>query len=151
MCSSFVSYHLFFTDGKLTKIYERFSENEEALLKGPETVVFDNVGVMYALTEEGFLVSFTDLQKVPDTNKMTAKVTKVAELGFGRPLGGRFDNDGTLYIADAHLGLTRLKHPIHENKVELVASRVFDNGEYSQILYANDLVIGPKTGTLSGF
>ena len=85
---------------------------------------------------------------VPNTNKMTAKVTTVAQLGFGRPLGGRFDKDGTLYIADAHLGLTRLKHPIQENKVEIVASRV---GEYSQILYANDLVIGPKTGKLSGF
>jgi hypothetical protein len=76
-------------------------------------------------------------------------VTKVAD-GFGRPLGSRFDKDGTLYIADAHLGLTRLKHPIHENKVELVASRVFENGKYSQILYANDLVIGAKTGALPG-
>ena len=146
-CCSYNNHKLFFTDGRLTKIYERLAENEKPLLKGPETVLFDNDGNMHALTEEGFLVTFTDLEEVPNTNKKTAKVTTVAELGYGRPLGGRFDKDGTLYIADAHLGLTRLKHPIRENKVELVVSRVFDNGEYSQILYANDLTIGPKTGT----
>jgi hypothetical protein len=132
-------------DGKLTKIHERLAENEESLLKGPETILFDNHGKMFALTEEGFLVSITDFEAEPN-NKVTAKVSRVADLGFGRPLGGRFDKDGTLYIADAHLGLTRLKHPIEENKVELVASRVFDNGNYSQILYANDVVIGSKTG-----
>lgn len=68
----------------------------------------------------------------------------VADLGMGRPLGGCFTNNNTLYIADAHLGLTRLSSP--GAKVELVASRVMDQGQWTQILYANDVVVGPKTG-----
>jgi hypothetical protein len=62
-------------------------------------------------------------------------------------LGGKFAADGTLYIADAHLGLLRVPHPISEHsKVELVASRVQDSvGNYSQILYCNDVAVGPKS------
>lgn len=42
---------------------------------------------------------------------------------MGRPLGGKFDANNTLYTADAHLGLTRLEDPRDKkNKIELVAS-----------------------------
>lgn len=136
--------------GKTKKLYERQEKDEEPLLKGPETVVFGNDGTLYALTEEGFLVSLTDIQPDGDDGvRMTAKSTLVADLGVGRPLGGRFAKDDYLYLADAHLGLTRIKNPgrLH-SKVELVASRVFDQGQWSQLLYVNDVAIGPKTGAV---
>ena len=114
-------------------------------MKGPETVIFDNNGVMFVMNEEGFLVSLTHLEADDeDASIFRAKPTVVADLGMGRPLGGCFAADNTLYIADAHLGLIRLKNT--QSKVELVASRVFDQGNWSQILYANDVVVGPKTG-----
>ena len=189
------------TDGKLTKLYERTNGDDEieSLMKGPETILFGNDGTLYALTEEGKLISLTDLQEVEveeeessnnstaKTEKiMTGKSTLIADLGVGRPLGGKFHpkEKNTLYIADAHLGLIRLKlddtnngggkknkkktqnrknqeeeedvitatsAPIitpttKKNKVELIASRVYDQGQWTQILYANDVVIGPKTG-----
>ena len=116
-------------------------------MKGPETIVFGNDGTMYIMTEEGFLVSITDLQEGDDGITVTAKTTEIADLGMGRPLGGKFSKDNTLYMADAHFGLTRLKNPGDKGaKVELVASRVLDQGEWTQILYANDVAIGPKTG-----
>jgi hypothetical protein len=136
-------------DGRLKKIYERVEENQEPLLNGPETIVFGNDGTMYALTEDGFLVSLTHF-KQEETNPalITAKVNMVADLGMGRPLGGKFKDD-ILYIADAHLGLTRLKNPGRgNNKVELVASRVLDQGKWTQILYANDVAVGPKVNTI---
>lgn len=136
--------------GKTKKLYERLEQGKEPLLKGPETVVFGNDGTLYALTEEGFLVSLTDIQPDGvDGVRMTAKSTLVADLGVGRPLGGRFAKDGTLYLGDAHLGLTRINNPgrLH-SKVELVASRVYDQGQWSQLLYVNDVAVGPKTGTV---
>jgi hypothetical protein len=155
-----------FSDGRLTKIYELLEEgnnSEEPKLKGPETVVFDNDGTMYALTEDGFLVSLTDFREEQRQNDeaaavrtitnaiITATVTTVANLGVGRPLGGKFDADNNLYIADAHLGLTRLRDPrntSNNNKVELVASRVFDEGKWTQLLYVNDVCVGPKSGMI---
>jgi hypothetical protein len=133
-------------DGRLKKIYERIEPGGERLLKGPETVVFGKDGTMHALTEEGFLVKLTDFEDQGDGITSTAIVSVVADLGVGRPLGGKFSKGNTLYIADAHLGLTRLRNPGSGSKVELVASRVFDEGRWTQILYANDVVIGPKTG-----
>ena len=121
-------------------------------MTGPETIVFGNDGTMYTLTDEGFLVSFSEFEEKDDGITITATSTVVADLGMGRPLGGRFDAHGTLYLADAHLGLTRLKNPgsaaagSSSSKVELVASRVFDEGKWTQIMYANDVAIGPTTG-----
>jgi sugar lactone lactonase YvrE len=80
--------------------------------------------------------------------KVTAKVNFVKDLGIGRPLGGKFSPDGqTLYIADAILGLTRLKNP-HDpaSKVELVSNAVMDDGVMTPILYADDVDIGPISG-----
>lgn len=95
---------------------------------------------------------------------ITAKATLVKDLGPGRPLGAKFTADGsTLYIADAVLGLLRLRNP-HDprSKVEIVASTVSSmnddttttnhnknniGGQQSnRILFANDLTIGPVTG-----
>ena len=116
-------------------------------MKGPETVIFDNHGVMYIMNEEGFLIRFGEQEEDSETTSVTARAEIVTDLGMGRPLGGAFDANNHLYMADAHLGLTRLKNPGSGSKVELIASRVqMENGEWSQILYANDVAIGPKTG-----
>jgi sugar lactone lactonase YvrE len=133
-------------DGKVKKIYERLEQGQKRLMTGPETIVFGNDGTMYSLTEEGFLVSLSEFEEKDDGVTITAKSKVVADLGMGRPLGGRFDAQDTLYLADAHLGLTRLKSPGSGSKVELVASRVFDEGKWTQIMYANDVAIGPTTG-----
>ena len=102
---------------------------------------------MYVMNEEGFLIKFGEQEKTGDKTSVTATAEIVTDLGMGRPLGGAFDSDNNLYMADAHLGLTRLKNPGSGSKVELIASRVqLENGEWSQILYANDVAIGPKTG-----
>jgi hypothetical protein len=147
LLTSLLAHHrTLLSDGKLQKIYERLEEGKRTLMRGPETVLFDNDGILFALTEEANLVSLTDFEKESDT-KITAKTTLVANLGFGRPLGGKFAPDGTLYIADAVLGLTRIKNPRDpKSKLEIVASTVMDAGEETRIFFADDVVIGPKTG-----
>lgn len=121
-------------------------------MKGPESVLFDEKGTMYVMTEDAKLLSLTviiDIGTVNSVATSTAKVTEVMNLGNGRPLGGKFAKDGTLYIADTLLGLTRVrfgkgKQPM----VEIVASRVKINEQWSPICYANDVDIGPKTGNV---
>jgi hypothetical protein len=65
----------------------------------------------------------------------------VVHLSVGRPLGEKFASDGSMYIADDHLGLIRVKNPQDaHSKVKLIASRVKDeHGIRSQILYASDV------------
>jgi hypothetical protein len=102
---------------------------------------------MYFGNEDGNLISMTDIETDPD-GKMTAKTTLVADLGPGRPLGAKFSGD-TLYIADAVLGLTRIRNvndPM--SKVEIVATTVVENGTTSRLLYVDDIAIGPKTGAI---
>lgn len=148
-----------FAGGKLTKIYERNNKEQQPLLTKPETILFDNRGVMYIMNENAKLISLTDFEQQEDRsddNKsiITAKATEVADLGMGRPLGGKFDMKGCLYFADVLLGLARICNlptttSSSNNKplVELVASRVkLPNGTWSPILYADDVDIGPKTG-----
>ena len=134
---------------KTQKIYERLEEGQEPLLKGPETILTGKDGTIYLMSEEGKLLKVSNLEESSDGVTVTAKVSLVHSLGMGRPLGGRFTMDGkTLYVADAHLGLTRLRHfQDHKSKVELVTDTAVDaDGNVSQILYANDVAIGPKTG-----
>jgi hypothetical protein len=136
------------------------------LLKGPETVLIDEDGVIYILSEHSKLVSLTDFEQ-DDSEKsyvLTAKATEVAYLGGGRPLGGKFvttdSNTQTLYAADAILGLIRVrniprlgasggkrKQISQQSVVEIVASRVqLEDGSWSEIRFADDLDVGPKTG-----
>lgn len=154
------------SSGKLTKIYERKEEGEGQvpLLVHPETIIFDNHGKMYIMNENAKLVSLTDFEPMTGTNGeasssiMTAKATEVADLGVGAPLGGKFDNKGCLYFADAVLGLARICNLPDDTStttiptkpkpyVELVASRVqLEDGSWSSINYADDVDIGPRTG-----
>jgi len=141
-----------FSSGKLTKIVERVEEGREPLLILPETIVFDNSGTMYVMNENAKLVSLTDFEQEEgsgDASILTAKATEVADLGMGRPLGGKFDKNGCLYYADILLGLARVCNLQSSSKpnVELVASRVkLEDGSWSPIAYADDVDIGPKTG-----
>lgn len=148
------------SSGGLTKIYERFDDDEggegrrpRPLLVGPETIVFDGDGTMFLMNEDAKLVSLADFrprEEGGDESILTARATEVADLGPGRPLGGKFDNEGRcLYYADAVLGLARvcdLQSSSGANP-ELLASRVkLDDGSWSPINLADDVDIGPKTG-----
>lgn len=116
------------------------------MMKGPETIFFDDYGTMYSATEEGNLISFTDIQTNERDGKTTAKVTLVKDLGPGRPLGAKFLGD-TLYVADAALGLTRVTNVLDpKSKVEIVATGVMDGGNWTRIMYADDVAVSPKTG-----
>lgn len=155
--------------GKLQKIVERIPKDEkmyEPLLQGPETVLIDEDGVIYIMSAHSKLVSLTDFERDDSEESfvMTAKATEVAYLGGGRPLGGKFvstdSNTQTLYAADAVLGLIRVqniprigvagkdgKQVKQPNNVEIVAKRVkMEDGSWSEIRFADDLDIGPKTG-----
>ncbi|KAL3777949.1 hypothetical protein ACHAW5_008352 [Stephanodiscus triporus] len=173
-----------------TKIYERFEEGDgrrgPPLLLNPETIVFDDDGAMYVMNENAKLIMLVDFveesreegegdgggEKTNDDARpvmvLTAKAIEVADLGIGRPLGGKFGRNGCLYFADAVLGLARVcdlpgvanttttsmssssssssstsPRPI----VELVASRVkLEDGSWSSINYADDVDVGPRTG-----
>ena len=116
---------------------------------GPETVVIGNRGEIFVLTEEAKLVQLTELEPQSDGVTIMANAIEIMSLGMGRPLGGSFTRDGTLYIADTLLGLVRVKKPLDPHaKVELVASRVKVDGMWSPILFCDDLVVGPKTGKI---
>lgn len=118
------------------------------LLKAPETILFDPKGNLLIMTEESQLVMLSDFQQVQgtvvtrpsnvssvssnanavDTRTVAAASTYVRDLGPGRPLGGAFGHGkfaNTLYIADAVLGLTRIRdYRDPSSKVEIVASSV---------------------------
>lgn len=136
--------------GKIGKFVERVPEGSKPILKGPESVFFDRQGVMYVMTEDSKLLKFTDFIDEGKENSISiisAKVTELLDLGIGRPLGGKFAKDGTLYIANTLLGLTRVRFAKNERLVvELVASKVKIGEEWSAFRYTNDIDIGPKTG-----
>ena len=118
--------------------------------QGPETIVFGNDGTMYVLSEDAYLVKVDPDQISPDARYINSTTTIIADLGMGRPLGGKFTPKGnTLYMCDAVLGLTRIRDvkDLRKSKLEIVTRTVVDgNGTVSPIEYADDVVIGPKTG-----
>jgi hypothetical protein len=135
-----------FIDGKLTKIYERIEPGRSPLMNGTETVFFDDHGTMYATTENGNLISFSDIQTPDDDGKSTTKTSLVKDLGTGRPLAGKFMGS-TVYVADSVLGLTRVQNVYDpKSKVEIVASTVMDNGKETRIFFADDLAVAPNSG-----
>ena len=136
------------SDGKLKKIYERLSTGQEPLMVGPETVVFGNDGTMFVMTEAAKLLKLVDFVQQPDNdNVILATAIEVMYLGFGRPLGGKFGSNNTLYIADAMLGLTRVRDPESPHaKVEIIARRVELDGKWSSLNLVDDVTIGPRSG-----
>lgn len=146
---------LTFQHGRTQRIYERLEQGEAPKLKGPETVVVNpRTGDLFVMSSDAQLLLLDDIQQdKEDMTRATARTTRLHSLGVGRPLGGSFTPDGkTLYIADAVLGLMRIHNPTDpKSKVELLVDSVVQQGmngtkEYSRILYANDICIGPKTG-----
>lgn len=114
-------------------------------MKGTETIFFDDNGTMYATNENGKLISITDIH-TDSEGTTSAKATVVKNLGTGRPLAGKFLGD-TLYVADAALGLTRVKNVSDpSSKVEIVASSVIVDGKESRITFADDVAVAPNTG-----
>ena len=135
-----------FKHGRSRRIYERLTAEQSPQVKGPETVMFDASNNMYLMTEEAKLLQLSDFHDESE-NRTTAKVTFVRDLGCGRPLGGTFHGKSTLYIADAILGLTRIRN-IHDpkSKLEVVVSSVDSASNSSKrLLYVDDVVVGRKT------
>lgn len=135
--------------GRTHKLFFR-----QQVVAGPETVLIrnnDNNKVL-VLTEHGTLVEL--LTNDSSTNDRVVDTKVWSNLGIGRPLGGRFASDNTLYIADAALGLTRLRqYEKPTSHVELLVSTVTvltENGTTyeSPLLYVNAVAIGPKTGNV---
>ena len=153
-------------NGKTKKIIERRSKSSSAddeerdedgilkdtLIRGPETVISGPKGELFLMTDESKLLQMSDLEPHPTQDGvLTAKLTVVREsLGNGRPLGGRFASDGTLYIADAILGLTRIpKNVLDEkkHKLEIVTTHAVDaEGGRHKMNFMDDVTIGPKSG-----
>jgi hypothetical protein len=161
--------------GTSAKIYERLEHGGEPLLVNPETIIFDDVGTMYVMNEYSMLVSLTDIRRDDgeddDHYYYTARTNVVADLGIGRPLGGKYDPlSKCLYYADAILGLARVCDLPHGGvpnyaasgasvggggggnddgrpRVELIANRFkLQDGSWSAINYADDVDIGSRTG-----
>jgi len=65
---------------------------------GPEAVVTDAAGILYAATHQGWIVRW-----LPGSDE----AEKWVEVG-GRPLGLDFDQQGDLWIANAYLGLMKV-------------------------------------------
>jgi len=128
---------------KLTKIYERVGNDGEVLLDGPETILFDDDGTMYAFVKGGQLIRLDNFE--PGSNTVLATV--IATLPM-LALGAKFvPNTKVIYFAVPILGLCRIDVGQRYPKVELIASKVkLDDGTWSQITYADDVDIGPKTG-----
>ena len=134
---------------KLTKIYERVEEGKDPLVVKPETIILNNDGQIFLLSENGSLVTLVDIKETDEPFISTARALEIAHLGVGRPLSGKFDNTGCLYFVDVIMGLARicLNDNTHHSHVELLASRVkLEDGSYSPINYADDIDIGQETG-----
>lgn len=144
--------------GKLIKIFPR---NDSPTLQGSETIIFDQEGQMYGMNKHSELIHFTNLlpkkKSFIETNKngntWLADVNVVANLGLGRPLGGKFcihnnkeGNRKMLYFADSVMGLGRIDLEKNHPKVEIVATHVFHKGKNIPLHFVDDVDIGGKTG-----
>jgi len=92
---------------------------------GPEDGAIGADGALYLTTDEGDI-----LRRAPDGD-MTVYAT-----GLGRPLGIEAGADGTLWVADAYRGLTR----VTSSGAEVVLRETTDR---APILYANSLDFAP--------
>lgn len=95
-------------------------------LSGPEAVISDQQGNLYATTHEGWILRWIAGQN--DSERWV-------EPG-GRPLGIAFDQQRNLWVANAYLGLQKIDR---SGQIELVLSEVAG----SPIRYADDVVVTP--------
>lgn len=94
---------------------------------GPEDLAVGPDGHLYTAVHSG---------KILRLNVASKSFSVVAETG-GRPLGIEFGPDGSLWIADAYLGLLVMSA---DGSIEVIASQTDDG---SPILYADDVDIAP--------
>ena len=141
---AFISYFLFWPTGIAPKAWDapvnkgydgEFSPNDklsrfESLslngLHGPEAVITNSRGDVYASTHEGWIIRWLKGQNQAE------KWVKVP----GRPLGIDFDAQNNLWVADAYEGLVKIT-PQGQVTVEL------DHVAGIPIRYADDLVVAP--------
>lgn len=135
------------TQQNMKLIHENLIEGRYPLLIGPETIVFDDDGIMYALTRQGKVVKVHNFVETSDANHLVADTEEIASFG-GSPLGGKFvPGTKIMYFADFHLGLCRIDVSKQHPKVVIVADRVIlEDGSESKISFADDVDIGPLTG-----
>lgn len=91
---------------------------------GPEDADVGPDGMIYVASHAG------EILKIGPDNSV-----KVFAQTHGRPLGIEFDQNGTLFVADAYRGLLSINR---DGDVTLLANRTDDG---SPILYADDLVV----------
>lgn len=96
-------------------------------LHGPEAVIENELGDVYASTHEGWIIRWAKGQTKPE---------RWVELG-GRPLGIDFDKHGNLWVANAFKGLMRVSP---QGEVSIEVDRVND----VDIRYADDVVVAPN-------
>jgi sugar lactone lactonase YvrE len=135
------------TQQNMKIIRENLVGGKHPLLIGPETIVFDDDGTMYALTRQGKVVKVSNFVETSDANHLIADTEQIVDFG-GSPLGGKFvPGTKIMYFADDHLGLCRIDVSKQHPKVEIVANRVvLKDGSESKISFADDVDIGPLTG-----
>jgi len=95
---------------------------------GPEGVLVDDRGEVYATTDQGWILRW------PPGASQAERWVKMP----GRPLGLTMGGEGVLWVADAFDGLFRVRP---DGVIEKVASQVSDAGETTPILYANDVTV----------
>lgn len=95
---------------------------------GPEGVLVDDSGVVYATTDQGWIVRW-----LPGS----VNAERWVKLP-GRPLGLTRGDDGELWVADAFEGLFRIQA---DGVLQSVVSEVPDRGEITPVLYANDVTV----------
>jgi len=108
-------------------VNERLAELELIPLDGrigPEDADIGPDGSVYAATHDGEILRIG----------MNGEVSSFAQTN-GRPLGLEFAKDGTLYVADAYLGLLAVDQ---DGQITLLTNQVDDG---SPILYADDVDI----------
>ena len=92
--------------------------------EGPEDVALGPDGLLYASTHSGYIVRISPTDGTVDD---------FAHVG-GRPLGIEFDSDGSLLVANAHLGLQRLSL---DGDVSLLLSEI----DGQPLVYADDVAV----------
>ena len=115
-------------DYRVNHALAQYTALDMAGTTGPEGVLVDDRGVVYATTDQGWIVRW-----------LPGSVNAVRWVKMpGRPLGLAQGEGGVLWVADAFEGLYKVTP---DGVIENVVSQVPDEGEPTPILYANDVTV----------
>jgi len=115
-------------DYRVNHALAQYTALDMADTTGPEGVLVDDRGVVYATTDQGWIVRW-----LPGSANAERWVKTP-----GRPLGLAQGEKGVLWVADAFEGLYKVTS---DGVIENVVSQVPDQGEITPILYANDVTV----------